>query len=274
MSEERDIQNTDINMPPENEPPHFPEDPHANIPSPETTPMEVHHHPHVGKKNFKEYLLEGLMIFLAVSMGFIAENIRENIVEHETEKRNMELIVNNLKDDTAALRKVLVSKTKAVIMIDSLLLFRDKNLNDTNTFKAVYSLYTRLGAVWWFGSNNSGMEQMKSSGSLRLVRKKRVLDSLYKYEKESRNIQLGWGEPASNILDKADEVAGHFMVFDNKNPRAFNTQQQRDAINRFYNYYYGVNVIYKKFLVPRGYKQTERAIRLISLLQEEYKIEE
>ncbi len=31
--------------------------------------MEVHHHPHVEKKNFKEYLLEGLMIFLAVSMG-------------------------------------------------------------------------------------------------------------------------------------------------------------------------------------------------------------
>ena len=59
--------------------------------------MEVHHHPHVGKKNIKEYLLEGLMIFLAVSMGFIAENIRENIIEHEIEKRNMEIIVDNLK---------------------------------------------------------------------------------------------------------------------------------------------------------------------------------
>ncbi len=28
--------------------------------------MEVHHHPHVEKKNFKEYFLEFLMIFLAV----------------------------------------------------------------------------------------------------------------------------------------------------------------------------------------------------------------
>ncbi len=34
--------------------------------------MEVHHHPHVEKKSFKEYFLEGLMIFLAVTMGFIA----------------------------------------------------------------------------------------------------------------------------------------------------------------------------------------------------------
>jgi cell division protein FtsB len=40
------------------------------------TNMEVHHHPHVEKKNFKEYFLEFLMIFLAVTMGFFAESIR------------------------------------------------------------------------------------------------------------------------------------------------------------------------------------------------------
>jgi hypothetical protein len=39
--------------------------------------MEVHHHPHVEKKNFKEYFLEFLMIFLAVTMAFIGENMRE-----------------------------------------------------------------------------------------------------------------------------------------------------------------------------------------------------
>jgi hypothetical protein len=36
--------------------------------------MEVHHHPNVEKKGYKEYFLEFLMIFLAVTMGFIAEN--------------------------------------------------------------------------------------------------------------------------------------------------------------------------------------------------------
>jgi hypothetical protein len=41
--------------------------------------MEVHHHPHVEKKNFKDYFLEFVMIFLAVTLGFIAENIREDI---------------------------------------------------------------------------------------------------------------------------------------------------------------------------------------------------
>src|SRR5437762_1603799 len=51
--------------------------------------MEVHHHPHVEKKNFKEYLLEGLMIFLAVTMGFFAESLRENVSNHEKELNYM-----------------------------------------------------------------------------------------------------------------------------------------------------------------------------------------
>ncbi|MES2328122.1 MAG: hypothetical protein V4539_00880 [Bacteroidota bacterium] len=271
MSEERNTQDTEMNR--ENEPPHFPEDPHAIIPSPETTPMEVHHHPHVGKKNFKEYLLEGLMIFLAVSMGFIAENIREKISEHEIEKRNIELIVDNLKEDTTALRKVIINKAKASSLIDSLLMIRDKNLNDSNVYKEFNLLYARLGSLFWFHSNNSGLDQMKNSGSLRLIKKKQVLDSLYLYEKGSRNIEFGNGDPVKNVLDKADELAGGFMVYDHMKPRAFNLEQHKDEINRFYNYYFGVNVNYKGFYIPQCRRQLERAKRLISLLQEEYKIE-
>jgi len=46
--------------------------------------MEVRHHPHVEKKNFKEYFLEFIMILLGVTLGFIAENIHE----HYTKKAN------------------------------------------------------------------------------------------------------------------------------------------------------------------------------------------
>jgi len=45
--------------------------------------MEVHHHPdlHHKKKNFKEYFLEFLMIFLAVTLGFFSESILEHLGE-------------------------------------------------------------------------------------------------------------------------------------------------------------------------------------------------
>src|SRR5882762_10395927 len=57
----------------------------SDITTSEIQNMEVHHHPNIEKKNFKEYLLEGLMIFLAVTLGFFAESLRENIANHERE---------------------------------------------------------------------------------------------------------------------------------------------------------------------------------------------
>src|SRR5450432_616805 len=61
--------------------------------------MEVHHHPHVEKKNFKEYFLEFLMIFLAVTMGFFAENIREHFVNKEKEKQYIKSFYEDLSNN-------------------------------------------------------------------------------------------------------------------------------------------------------------------------------
>lgn len=48
--------------------------------------MEVHHSHHpTHKKKKAEYLLEFFMLFLAISLGFLAENIREEqVVKHQT----------------------------------------------------------------------------------------------------------------------------------------------------------------------------------------------
>src|ERR1035438_2410614 len=66
----------------------------------ETENMEVHHHPHVEKKNFKEYFLEFLMIFLAVTMGFFAEQVREHFADKAREKEYLKEIVANLEYDS------------------------------------------------------------------------------------------------------------------------------------------------------------------------------
>jgi hypothetical protein len=78
--------------------------------SPET--MEVHHHSdlHHNAKTWKSYFLEFLMIFLAVTLGFFAENIREKIVNNEKELHYMESIVADLKQDTLELNSIFLSK--------------------------------------------------------------------------------------------------------------------------------------------------------------------
>jgi hypothetical protein len=74
--------------------------------------MEVHRHPNVEKKNFKEYFLEFLMIFLAVTMGFFAESIRESISDNSKEKEYTVSIIEDMKKDSATLAHVL-NKTLA-----------------------------------------------------------------------------------------------------------------------------------------------------------------
>ena len=52
--------------------------------------MEVHHHGHVPKK-WSEYITEFVMLFAAVTLGFIAENLREHQIENNRAKEYLEL---------------------------------------------------------------------------------------------------------------------------------------------------------------------------------------
>src|ERR1700704_3755326 len=72
-------------------------------PNQEPEKMEVHKHPHhvTHRKKWGEYLLEFFMLFLAVFLGFVAENIRETSVERHQEKEYMNLMMEDLKKDTA-----------------------------------------------------------------------------------------------------------------------------------------------------------------------------
>jgi hypothetical protein len=63
--------------------------------------MEVHHPHHpTHKKKWSEYIIEFVMLFAAVTLGFFAENVREHqIIEHKTQQ-NLQSIVLDLKKDS------------------------------------------------------------------------------------------------------------------------------------------------------------------------------
>ena len=53
--------------------------------------MEIHHPHHpTHKKKWSEYIIEFIMLFTAVTLGFFAENIREGI----TEKNKKKILIN------------------------------------------------------------------------------------------------------------------------------------------------------------------------------------
>ena len=62
--------------------------------------MEVHHHSH-HPKNWKEYLSEFFMLFLAVFAGFLAESYLDYRTERHKEHDYLVSLVSDLKIDTA-----------------------------------------------------------------------------------------------------------------------------------------------------------------------------
>lgn len=141
----------------------------GGIPKSEIENMEVHHHPNVEKKNFKEYLLEGLMIFLAVSMGFFAENIREGITESKVEKEYAQELYAELKDDSVVAATKLFNRLQKEKDMDYLSsYFKDSSL--TNLPKKFYPAYTTslyLINTYAFEPKDGILSQLRNSGSLR-----------------------------------------------------------------------------------------------------------
>src|SRR5438874_1218692 len=130
--------------------------------------MEVHHHPHIEKKNFKEYFLEFLMIFLAVTMGFFAENIREHYAERTMEKQYVKSLHDDLSIDTAAVTTAINQKTWIISKLDSLqqILASADLSNDNNN---LYYLERFLTKNEMFNAQDVTYQQMKSSGNFRYI---------------------------------------------------------------------------------------------------------
>ena len=162
--------------------------PHSEIKEPLTTHnspltnMEVHHHPEVEKKGLKEYLLEGLMIFIAVMMGFFAESYREHITENNRAKEYATTLYSDLKADTAGLDKYIKRINFAAANVDTLM-----QLLSVNDPKDIPS-----GKLYWYGlfgafpmlfaPHDATLLEMKNSGSLRYFTKPAINRMVAEYD--------------------------------------------------------------------------------------------
>jgi|KBSMisStaDraftv2_1062788.scaffolds.fasta_scaffold106835_2 hypothetical protein len=148
----------------------------------ETENMEVHHHPdlHHKSKKWKEYFLEFLMIFLAVTMGFIAENIREHFVLKKHEKEYMVSLVRDLSNDIAGITRTETTVKRYIHNADSIFsLF--KNADFKNTSADIYYFGRVLGLRNLWRSNDGTIQQLIYSGGLRMIENKSVIDSIQDY---------------------------------------------------------------------------------------------
>jgi len=150
--------------------------------------MEVHHHPHVEKKNFKEYFLEFLMIFLAVTLGFFAENIRENISDKEHVQLLSEQLVNDLKKDTAALNKNISLETLFTRKEDSLFYLLQQPIGKAD-LKKMQELILDCYNVTIFRASTGAITEIKNELNLKQLSKSKIMSYITDYESDLSRLQ-------------------------------------------------------------------------------------
>ncbi len=199
--------------------------------------MEVHHHPHVEKKKFKEYFLEFVMIFLAVTLGFFAENIRE----HYTEKNNAKEYLESYRDELLQQQNVFsVYKNlyqKKVVVCDSIknIFFTGEENNQLPT----------LARLMLFGVQNievpvstPSYDQMVSSGALRYIHNIQLRDSMAAYRGQLETFKNYNTRVLNGIINNTFEIAKledfHDMVSADTS-RSYNILSHTPAIKSFPN---------------------------------------
>jgi hypothetical protein len=146
--------------------------------------MEVHHHTHPahGKKTWKSYFWEFLMLFLAVFCGFLAEYQLEHVIERQREKQYMQSFIYDLQNDTANLNYGFPLKVQRINAIDSVFLFFEEN---TDVMKIPGKVYRQMHRTSWdrhYRRNSTTIDQLKNAGGMRLIQKKNIADSIAAYD--------------------------------------------------------------------------------------------
>jgi len=138
------------------------------------------------QKKAKEYFLEFLMLFLAITLGFFAENIREYYSEREMEAKFIEVVQEDLQTDIKTLKNTIYTQEQRIAYEDSLiqlLTTRDySNMKDLYYFARVTSLRN------FFQPSINGFQQLKNAGGLKMIEKHDLITKIQNYENEVQRV--------------------------------------------------------------------------------------
>jgi hypothetical protein len=258
----------------------------------ETENMEVQKHPHhvTHKKKWGEYLLEFFMLFLAVTLGFFAENLREEIKHKEEVKTQMHSLLSDLQTDISLLESGLERNNYSSKMADSLIeLLHSDISNPADIYVAARTVTANLGYTY---TNSKSFDQMKSSGLLRYIKPNYLLDSIGSYY-----VSFQWLTNQTDLLRlKMDEIhKKNALLFDSYVFQQMiqngieNGSNRRTIVNKpavkpallstnandintvSLNYHYYSSTI--KFFINKSVEQQDRAIRLVELIKKDYPLE-
>lgn len=144
--------------------------------------MDVHHPHHLHqKKRWAEYAAEFLVLFIAVTLGYMAENIRETRIEKHREVAYLTNVHQDIQFDLQNIESVMESNRTRLAAIDSMI-----GSLEAGTLRTadIYYYVRNLALRATFESSQAGFDQIKAAGGLRLIRNERIVSGIHEYERQ------------------------------------------------------------------------------------------
>jgi hypothetical protein len=247
--------------------------------------MEAQKHPRQTKRKEKliDYLLQFFMLFLAVYLGFVAENIRGRNIDKEKEKVYMQNMLDDLKADTAIYNRYEENNKVLFALIDTLIHVIKSPEIKQRIPELAYTARMILPSYKALYTTDRTYEQMKSSGDLRLISNKHVASdiSFYYYSaidlKKYNDAAFTWGSDYGKEMGKIFDAELLLKIIkENKEQLAAPADlltEDRTTLNELATsaqYLYGAFLLAKQI----GNERNMAAQKLIELIKKEYDLKD
>ena len=132
------------------------------------------------KKKWYVYFIDFIMLFVAVTLGFLAENVRDQQTDKNREISYLKNVHEDLLVDINKFELVISSNNLRLLMLDSLHMEINKASPD---LPSLYYYIRNLALRTTFESSHLGLDQIKASGGFRLIQNAKIIAGIQDYER-------------------------------------------------------------------------------------------
>ena len=148
----------------------------------ETHAHDLHKAPGHG---WKHYFFEFFMLFLAVSLGFYMENLREHYVEKKRGVQYIHSFYEDLKKDTAAFSNLIKYNQAKIEGLEGIFECYETIMKNWQSNSCMIEMIRNSSSNRGINFSDGTMQQLKNAGGFRLLDKE-DRDSIISYDKATR----------------------------------------------------------------------------------------
>jgi len=189
-------------------------------------PQHTHPNSHRERKKWTHYFWEFLMLFLAITLGFLVENQREHYVEKQRARILVSSFITDLKKDTSLinwLQNFRVNQRR--LRLDSFHVILNTPPEKIDK-KIYYPLIYNVAEFYRFSQSTGTVNQLKNAGYLRYFNDSKFLNYISEYEflvqelkgDETLEYHLHYDQLMQLIKQNADDEDLRKVYFENSYP--------------------------------------------------------